>query len=245
MGPRGRCRARRAGCRRGLRGPRPAATPCGAGGASRECTCSARQFLCGRPRRPSDGRGGARSRAPPGTLVARAMSIRLHRDSSIAKAAQDWGRRELHTKLSTGVDNGGCYRGRGVLRAKRAKPAANVSSGSDESAAATSPDASRSPGVSPAIPKIAGSVRTARYHTVKHARKRVRILTCQRAVSTLRRFHDRRKEFLHEADVPAEQAPPEEDPWLPGADEDTGWTEGPQATAGEGTQASHRLAVLL
>ena len=48
----------------------------------------------------------------------------------------------------------------------------------------------------------------------------VRVLTCQRAVSTLRRFVDRQKEFLHEADVPAEQAPPEEDTRLPGANED-------------------------
>src|SRR3972149_2720679 len=55
------------------------------------------------------------SSAAGGTLVARAMSIRLHRDSSIAKAAQDRGRRELHTKLSTGVDNRGCYPDRGGL----------------------------------------------------------------------------------------------------------------------------------
>src|ERR1700675_1070093 len=185
------------------------------------------------------------SSAAGGTLVAKAMSMRLHRDSSIAKVAREQGVEELHTELSTGVDNGGCYRDLGVLRAKQAKPAAYLSSGSDESAAATSRDASRFPGVSSAIPKIAGSERTARYHIAKHARKRVRILTCQRALSTLRGFNDGRKEFLHEADVPAEQAPPEEDARLPGADEDPGRAEGPQAPPREGPQASHRLTVPL
>jgi hypothetical protein len=185
------------------------------------------------------------SSAVGGTLEARAIRMRFHRESSIAKAVQDCGERELRTELSTGVDNEWRYRDRGVLRARQAKPAAEVSSGSDGSAGATPPDASRSPGVSPAIPKIAGSVRTARYHTAKRTRKRVRVLTCQRPVSTLRRFYDRGKEFVHEADVPAEQTPPEEDTRLPGADEDSWRAEGSQAPAREGAQASHRLAGLL
>lgn len=90
-----------------------------------------------------------------------------------------------------------------------------------------------------------GNVRTARYHTVKRARKRSRILTCEKSVSTLRRFDDRRKEFLHEADVSAKHAPTEEDARLPGAHEDARWAEGAEAAARQGTQAAHRLTTEL
>jgi len=134
-----------------------------------------------------------------------------------------------------------CHRDQVVLRANRAKPAADVSSVSEKAPRQPHLVRAASPAF-PAIPKIAGSVRTARYHTAKRARKRFRVLTCLRAVSTLRGFIDRRKEFPHEADVPAESAPPEEDTRLPGAHEDTRRSEGPQAPAREGTQASHRLA---
>jgi hypothetical protein len=90
--------------------------------------------------------------------------------------------------------------------------------------------------------KSQGNVRTARYHIVKRARKRSRVLTWENVLSTLRRLDDRRKEFLDEADVSAEYAPTEEDARLPGAHEHAGWTKSVEAAAREGTQAAHRLA---
>ncbi len=58
-------------------------------------------------------------------------------------------------------------------------------------------------------------------------------MTWMSPLSRLSRFDDRRENLVHEADVPAEPAQPEEDPRLPRAHEDEGRTEGPQAAARE------------
>lgn len=61
-------------------------------------------------------------------------------------------------------------------------------------------------------------------------------------MSTLRRLEDRQRKGGYEAHVPAESAPSEEDPWLPGAHEDEGRAEGSQTSPREGTQTPDRLA---
>jgi hypothetical protein len=66
-------------------------------------------------------------------------------------------------------------------------------------------------------------------------------LTWQRTASRLRRFQTTRGESPDEEDVPAESTSPEQDAWLPSADEDTGGTERAEAAAREGAQAPHRL----
>lgn len=60
-------------------------------------------------------------------------------------------------------------------------------------------------------------------------------------VSTLFRLHDRKGERVHEADVSAKCAPPEEDARLPRADEDQGRAEGTQAAAREGAETAERV----
>jgi len=52
---------------------------------------------------------------------------------------------------------------------------------------------------------------------------------------------ERGKESLHEENVSAQSTAPQQDPWLPSADEDPGRTEGPEAAASEGAQAPHGL----
>ena len=61
-------------------------------------------------------------------------------------------------------------------------------------------------------------------------------------MSTLRRRENRKGEDGHEADVPAECAPPEEDSRLPRAHEDEGRAEGSQTAPRERAQTPDRLA---
>ena len=78
------------------------------------------------------------------------------------------------------------------------------------------------------------------YHTVKSGRKGVTRLDLiprrQYATEVVRL-----KGFDNEEDVSAERTTPEEDARLPRAYEDSGWAQGPQAAAGQGAQAAHRL----
>jgi ribonuclease P protein component len=60
-------------------------------------------------------------------------------------------------------------------------------------------------------------------------------------MSTLGRFDDLRGKTVHETDVSAECAPPEEDARLPRADEDQGRTKGSQASAREGAETADCL----
>lgn len=66
-------------------------------------------------------------------------------------------------------------------------------------------------------------------------------MTWQRTASRLRRFQTTRGELPDEEDVPAESTSPEQDAWLPSADENTGGTERVEAAAREGAQAPHCL----
>jgi len=66
-------------------------------------------------------------------------------------------------------------------------------------------------------------------------------LTCPQALSTLFRLKTEEGKRTHEADVPAEPAPAEEDARVPRPDEDEGWPEGSQAAASEGAETADRL----
>jgi ribonuclease P protein component len=55
------------------------------------------------------------------------------------------------------------------------------------------------------------------------------------------RFDQREERTVDEAHVSAQPAPPEEDPRVPGAHEDAGRPQGPQAPASEGAETAHRL----
>src|SRR6266542_778252 len=68
------------------------------------------------------------SRAAGGTLPSSAAIRRLHRDSSTAKPFACLARDELHTELSTDVDNHLQFGDLGVLRLDRTLPATDVSS---------------------------------------------------------------------------------------------------------------------
>jgi len=60
-------------------------------------------------------------------------------------------------------------------------------------------------------------------------------------VTRLRRLRTGKGTRVHEADVPAQPASPEEDSRLPGAYEEQGWTESAQAPSGQGAQTADRL----
>ena len=61
-------------------------------------------------------------------------------------------------------------------------------------------------------------------------------------MSTLLRFEDRKGDNGHEAHIPAEHAPAEEDARVPRAHEDAGRAEGGQASTRKGAQTPDRLA---
>ncbi len=60
-------------------------------------------------------------------------------------------------------------------------------------------------------------------------------------MSTLRRLESRKGDDGHEAYVSAECTPPEEDAWLPRADEHEGRAQGAEATTSKGAQTPDRL----
>lgn len=60
-------------------------------------------------------------------------------------------------------------------------------------------------------------------------------------VSTLRRLEGRKGDDGHEAHVSAKYTPPEEDAWLPRADEHEGRAQGAEATTCKGAQTPDRL----
>jgi ribonuclease P protein component len=67
-------------------------------------------------------------------------------------------------------------------------------------------------------------------------------LTDSGRVPTLCRFDDRKGELLDEADVSAQSAPPSEDAWVSGADENQRRTKGAEAPPREGPQTVDRLS---
>ena len=156
-------------------------------------------------------------------------------------------RGELHTELSTGVDNRGAVaavlglrRGKTGHEAPGRRPLIRLGQRWTNERFVSAPPRDRAPGHSGRM-WCSGAREATRTIARERARKRVARLDLRRGRSVDYVGSTTERGVVHEEDISAECAAPEEDARIPRADEDPGRAEGAQASAREGAQAADGL----